>query len=91
MIPDVSDKTTGVWSLWRISLHTSGGREQRFLALFVSDDGRVFGPTARTIWDRLIDLPAGLSQATDDLSDAPALQAYDASRSGRGNPGRCSL
>ena len=80
VIPDVSDKTTGVWSLWRISLHTSGGREQRFLALFVSDDGRVFGPTARTIWDRLIDLPAGLSQVTDDLSDAPALQAYDASR-----------
>ena len=81
VIPDVSDKTTGVWSLWRISLHTSGGREQRFLALFVSDDGRVFGPTARTIWDRLIDLPVGLSQATDDLSGAPALQAYDASRS----------
>ena len=64
VVPDVSDKTTGVWSLWRISLHTAGGREQRFLALFVSDDGRVFGPTARTIWDRLIDLPAGLSQAT---------------------------
>jgi len=81
VIPDVSDKTAGVWSLWRISLHTSGGREQRFLALFVSDDGRVFGPTARTIWDRLIDLPAGLSQATGDLSDVPALQAYDASHS----------
>jgi superfamily II DNA or RNA helicase len=81
VIPDVSDKTTGVWSLWRISLHTSGGREQRFLALFVSDDGRVFGPTARTIWDRLIDLPVGLRQTTDDLSDASALQAYDASRS----------
>jgi hypothetical protein len=81
VIPDVSDKTTGVWSLWRISLHTAGGREQRFLALFVSDDGRVFGPTARTIWDRLIDLPAGVSQATDDLCGAPALQAFDASRS----------
>ena len=81
VIPDVSDKTTGVWSLWQISLHTAGGREQRFLALFVSDDGRVFGPTARTVWDRLIDLPAGLSQAADDLSDAPALRAYDASRS----------
>jgi superfamily II DNA/RNA helicase len=81
VIPDVSDKTTGVWSLWRVSLHTSGGREQRFLALFVSDDGRVFGPTARTIWDRLIDLPVGLRQKNDDLSDAPALQAYDASRS----------
>ena len=81
VIPDVSDKTTGVWSLWRISLHTDGGREQRFLALFVSDDGRVFGPTARTIWDRLIDIPAGLSQATHDISGAGAVQVYDASRS----------
>lgn len=80
VVPDVSDKTTGIWSLWRISLHTAGGREQRLLALFVSDDGRVFSPTARTIWDRLIDLPAGLSQAMDDLSGAPALQAYEASR-----------
>jgi superfamily II DNA or RNA helicase len=81
VIPDVSDKTAGVWSLWRIRLHTAGGREQRFLALFVSEDGRVFGPTARTIWDRLIDLPVGVSQGTDDLSGAPALQAFNASRS----------
>jgi hypothetical protein len=48
--------------------------------LFVSDDGRVFGPTARTIWDRLIDLPAGLRQATDDISEVPALQTFGASR-----------
>lgn len=80
VVPDVSDKTTGVWSLWRVSLHTAGGREQRFLALFISDDGRVFSPTARTIWDRLIDLPAGLSQAPGDLSGAPALRSYEASR-----------
>jgi len=80
VVPDVSDKTTGVWSLWRISLHTAGGREQRFLALFVSDDGRVFGPTARTIWDRFIDLPAGLSQATDDLFGEFASRAYETSR-----------
>ncbi len=80
VVPDVSDKTTGVWSLWRISLHTAGGREQRFLALFVSDDGRVFGPTARTIWDRFIELPAGLSQATDDLSGEFASRAYETSR-----------
>jgi SNF2 family DNA or RNA helicase len=81
MIPDVSDKTTGIWSLWRISLHMDGRRDQRILAVFVSADGRVFGPTARTIWDRLIDLPGGLSQATEDLSGPTALQAYDASRS----------
>jgi hypothetical protein len=80
VVPDVSDKTSGIWSLWRISLHTGGGREQRFLPLFVSEEGRVFSPTARTIWDRLIDLPDGLSQATEELSGLTAADAFDASR-----------
>jgi hypothetical protein len=80
VVPEVSDKTKGIWSLWRISLHTARGREQRFLTLFLSGDGRVFGPTARTIWDCLIDLPKGLSRATEDLSGVPALEAFDASR-----------
>ena len=80
LIPDVSDKTSGVWSLWRVSLHTAEGREQRYHALFLTEDGRVFGPTARTIWDRLIDLPNDLSQAGPDLSGTMALDAYQASR-----------
>jgi hypothetical protein len=63
IVPNVSDKTSGIWSLWRISLHTAEGREQRFHALFLTEGGRVFGPTARTIWDRLIDLPGGLKHA----------------------------
>jgi hypothetical protein len=79
-VPDVSDKTSGFWSLWRISLHTAGGREQRFLALFLAEDGRVFGPAARTIWERLIDLPNGLSQAGEEISGSTAVDAFDASR-----------
>ena len=80
LVPDVSDKTSGFWSLWRISLHTAGGREQRFLALFLAEDGRVFGPTARTIWERLIDLPKGLSKAGEEISGSTAVDAFDASR-----------
>jgi hypothetical protein len=80
IIPDVSDKTSGVWSLWRISLQTTGGREQRYHAIFLTEDGRIFGPTARTIWDRLIDLPNGLKQASDELSGKTALDAYEVSR-----------
>lgn len=80
IVPDVSDKTNGFWSLWRISLHTSSGREQRFLALFLTDDGRVFGPTARTIWERLIDQPMGLSQAGEEISGSAAADAFDAGR-----------
>ncbi|MEI8716331.1 helicase-related protein [Mesorhizobium sp. ISC11] len=79
-VPEVSDKTSGLWSLWRISLHTVGGREQRYLALFLAEDGRVFGPTARTIWELLIDLPDGLSQAGEEISGSTAVNAFDASR-----------
>jgi hypothetical protein len=79
-IPDVSDKTSGIWSLWRISLQTSAGREQRYHALFLAEDGRVLVPAARTIWDRLIDLPQGLSQASEGLEGASATDAYGACR-----------
>ena len=80
VFPDVSDKTSGFWSLWRISLHTVGGRKQRFLAIFLAEDGRVFGPTARTIWERLIDIPNGLSQSGEKISGPDAIDAFDASR-----------
>ena len=80
VVPDVSDKTNGFWSLWRISLHTSSGRERRFLALFLAEDGRVLGPTARTIWERLIDQPMGLSQAGEEISGSAAADAFDAGR-----------
>ena len=80
VFPDVSDKTSGFWSLWRISLHTVGSRKQRFLAIFLAEDGRVFGPTARTIWERLIDIPNGLSQSGEKISGLAAIDAFDASR-----------
>src|SRR5262249_12983190 len=64
---------------WRISLHTGAGREQRFLALFVSEDERMFGPTARAVWDTLIALPGGLGKATDELSGDGATKAFEVS------------
>ena len=80
VFPSVSDKISGFWSLWRIRLHTVGGREQRFLAIFLAEDGRVFCPTARTIWERLIDIPNGLSHSGEKISGPAAIDAFDASR-----------
>lgn len=79
-IAGVSDKVAGTWSLWRVSLQTANNRQQRALALFVSDDGRVLGPTARTVWDRLIALEDGISQGGDSLNESAACSAYEASR-----------
>jgi superfamily II DNA or RNA helicase len=44
----------GVWSLWEISLAAEGFNRKRFLPLFVTDEGRVFAPTAKRIWDLLL-------------------------------------
>jgi len=79
-VPGVSDKVAGVWSLWRVALQTGEGREQRVLPLFVSDDGRVLAPTARAVWDRLIDSHGGwpVVHGNAVLGDAAAA-AYDSS------------
>ena len=45
----------GFWSLWRISLDTQSARDARILPLFHHDDGRLLLPTARRIWDSLLD------------------------------------
>jgi len=68
VVPEISEKVSGLWSLWRIALDGGGSRARRILPLFVSDDGRELGPTARVLWDRLLELdfetirlrPAGL-------------------------------
>jgi len=44
----------GFWSLWRISISTADWNRRRIMPLFLADDGRVFAPTARHIWDQLV-------------------------------------
>jgi superfamily II DNA/RNA helicase len=54
-IDGVSDKVSGWWSLWRVSLQSEVDREQRLICLFVDDDRKVLGPTAKSVWDAVID------------------------------------
>ena len=54
-LPGISEKVGGLWSLWRVTLETSEGKTQRILPVFVSDEGRVLNPTARAVWDRLLE------------------------------------
>jgi hypothetical protein len=48
------DGVQGVWSLWEIGLSAPGFSRRRFLPVFVNDDGRVFVPTAKRVWDLLL-------------------------------------
>lgn len=51
----ISNKTSGIWSLWRVSISTYDGKSQRMLPLFIDDEGRILLPTARRVWDILIE------------------------------------
>lgn len=60
-LPELSPEIMGLWSLWRITVsspdHEAGRtawNRHRIMPLFLADDGRVFAPTARHIWDQLL-------------------------------------
>jgi len=81
VLDGISDKVSGFWSLWRIALRTRDGRSHRMLPLFISDTGRALAPTARAVWEKLIDLSPSSGVPDDDVvrgNDAKA--AYDLAR-----------
>ena len=53
-MPGLSSDIQGFWSLWRIALITPDWNRQRMMPLFLADNGRVFIPTARFIWDQVM-------------------------------------
>ena len=62
-LPGLAPGIQGFWSLWEISIHVGSAfspqdpaltGQRRVLPLFLADDGRVFAPTARHIWDQLL-------------------------------------
>ena len=56
ILDGISEHVSGVWSLWRISIQSADERIHRILPLFQDNNGRVLLPTARAVWDRLLDL-----------------------------------
>ncbi|MBC7293884.1 MAG: helicase, partial [Thermoleophilia bacterium] len=55
-LPNLAPGIMGFWSLWDISVQADSVpvHRRRILPLFLADDGRVFVPTARHIWDQLL-------------------------------------
>jgi superfamily II DNA or RNA helicase len=53
-IPGLSVEVQGVWSLWRIAIASMEWNRRRIMPLFLADNGMVYMPTARHVWDRLL-------------------------------------
>jgi len=63
----------GLWSLWRVMLHTPESSEHRILPLFRHENGRVLAPTARFVWDQMMADPP---VAYGHIESAAALDAF---------------
>jgi hypothetical protein len=53
-IPGIDTELKGFWSLWRIAIATSDWNRHRLMPMFLADNGKVYTPTARHIWDQLL-------------------------------------
>jgi superfamily II DNA or RNA helicase len=65
VIKGLPDTVHGAWSLWEISLAAEDFTRRRFLAVFVTEDGRTFMPTAKRIWDLLLTEQPDLADKAD--------------------------
>jgi hypothetical protein len=54
-IGSLPSEIVGYWSLWRIALSHESFRDVKIIPIFHHDDGRTLMPTARHIWDRLLE------------------------------------
>jgi superfamily II DNA or RNA helicase len=65
-LDDLSPEILGWWALWRISASAEDAQLARIMPLFLHEDGRVLLPTARHLWDQLVnDLPIGTGAAAE--------------------------
>ena len=89
LLEGISDKVAGDWSLWRIALRARNRTSHRMMPLFISEEGRLLAPTARAVWDRLIDLDgsthtADTAPVTGDAAMATCERArIEAERQGK--------
>lgn len=62
IVSGIPSEIRGIWSLWQVALRTSSRQQVRILPLFCHDDGRTLLPTARLIWDKLLQANAPVQQ-----------------------------
>ena len=53
-ISGVAEEIQGVWSVWRIAISAMQWNRRRIMPLFLADNGKVYQPTARHVWDQLL-------------------------------------
>ncbi|MEW6138005.1 MAG: helicase-related protein [Thermodesulfobacteriota bacterium] len=78
-VPGIAAEIRGIWSLWRIAITTMEWNRRRIMPLFLADNGSVYVPTARHVWEQLLVSTAWVTSMLDaTLADAAFLQSQAA-------------
>ncbi len=94
-IPDLANEITGFWSLWQISIvlesslsphHSSLTRQRRVLPLFLADNGMVYMPTARHVWDQLLAASTQVHSVLESSVSQAAFEKLASSAEEQGRP-----
>ena len=71
--PGLPIEVVGYWSLWRIAIDAQSPKDLKIIPLFLHDDGRLLLPTARRIWDILLEDRPEVEQVGTVLADTEAV------------------
>jgi hypothetical protein len=71
-IPGLSEEVHGLWSLWRIAIASMEWNRRRIMPLFLADNGMVYMPTARYVWDQLLATSAQIRSILDTATSQAA-------------------
>lgn len=83
-VPSIPDSVDGLWSLWQISLDTSGLAQSRslkktsYFPVYQTMEGKVFPATAKRVWEALLSNDAQLD--TDDFLKPDHTSVYNFAR-----------
>jgi superfamily II DNA or RNA helicase len=85
-IPGVSEEVRGFWSLWRISISATEISRLKMMPLFLSDEGTVYLPTSKHIWEQLLATTPTFKSLMDSTESNAALENLHAAAELHGKP-----
>jgi len=74
-LPEGVDGTFGLFRLAADPFRSAPGEAERLLAVFVDDDGRALGPTARRVWQGVVDGDFAVDSSSGAIEVAALLHA----------------
>jgi SNF2 family DNA or RNA helicase len=84
-VPGIAGEVQGIWSLWRIAIAAMEWNRRRMMPLFLADNGMVYMPTARHVWDQLLSV---IPQIRSFLETSVSQSAFEKLQSAAEEHGR---